>query len=119
MVYTFIRTAHRDPTAPRSIVLTSPATISDTDAAPANLEASRADGGASSPTASASPDSSAAPDSNAPSESPGAHSHAAVERLGLTVRAYRFASVLILAMRIYMPYKAIQLWSRIAGERHK
>jgi predicted unusual protein kinase regulating ubiquinone biosynthesis (AarF/ABC1/UbiB family) len=41
------------------------------------------------------------------------------ERLGAAVRAYRFVSVLILAVRIYVPYKAIQLWSRIGGDGKK
>jgi len=43
----------------------------------------------------------------------------AAERLGIAVRAYRLISVLILAVRIYVPYKAIQLWSHIAGKSRK
>jgi predicted unusual protein kinase regulating ubiquinone biosynthesis (AarF/ABC1/UbiB family) len=74
---------------------------------------------ASSPKTSASPKTNASRDSDASCGSAGARSNATVERLGLAVRAYRFVSVLILAVRIYLPYKAIQLWSRIAGERHK
>jgi predicted unusual protein kinase regulating ubiquinone biosynthesis (AarF/ABC1/UbiB family) len=41
------------------------------------------------------------------------------ERLGIVVRAYRFISVIVLAIRIYVPYKAIQLWSRITGDGRK
>jgi aarF domain-containing kinase len=44
---------------------------------------------------------------------------AASERLGFAVRAYRFVSVLSLAVRIYVPYKVIQLWSRIRGDGQK
>ncbi|MBI3759284.1 MAG: AarF/ABC1/UbiB kinase family protein [Deltaproteobacteria bacterium] len=43
----------------------------------------------------------------------------AFERLSFAVRTYRFLSVLTLAMRIYVPYKAIQLWSRIRKDGHK
>ena len=35
------------------------------------------------------------------------------------VRVARLASVVSLAVRIYLPYKAIQLWSRLAGARRK
>jgi predicted unusual protein kinase regulating ubiquinone biosynthesis (AarF/ABC1/UbiB family) len=49
----------------------------------------------------------------------GAHTEAPAERLGIAVRTYRFVSVLNLAARIYVPYKAIYLWSRISGDRHK
>ena len=35
------------------------------------------------------------------------------------MRAYRFISVLALAVRIYLPYKAIQLWSRLRGDGRK
>jgi predicted unusual protein kinase regulating ubiquinone biosynthesis (AarF/ABC1/UbiB family) len=41
------------------------------------------------------------------------------ERLGIIVRAYRFASVITLALRIYLPYKAIQLWSRLTKDGRK
>jgi predicted unusual protein kinase regulating ubiquinone biosynthesis (AarF/ABC1/UbiB family) len=37
----------------------------------------------------------------------------------LPTRIYRFASVLLLASRIYSRYKAIQLWSRYFGKAHK
>ena len=37
----------------------------------------------------------------------------------LPIRIYRFASVAWLALRIYLPYKAIQLWSRITGGTRK
>jgi predicted unusual protein kinase regulating ubiquinone biosynthesis (AarF/ABC1/UbiB family) len=37
----------------------------------------------------------------------------------LLTRAYRFASVLLLAVRIYSRYKAIQLSSRYFGQHHK
>ncbi|HEX3409008.1 MAG TPA: AarF/UbiB family protein [Candidatus Binataceae bacterium] len=39
--------------------------------------------------------------------------------MGPAVRAYRFVSVVILAAKIYLPYKAIQLWSRIRGDGGK
>jgi predicted unusual protein kinase regulating ubiquinone biosynthesis (AarF/ABC1/UbiB family) len=39
--------------------------------------------------------------------------------LGPITRAHRFASVIWLAARIYAPYKAIQLWSRLAGDAKK
>jgi predicted unusual protein kinase regulating ubiquinone biosynthesis (AarF/ABC1/UbiB family) len=35
------------------------------------------------------------------------------------IRALRLATVLSLAARIYLPYKAIQLWSRLISDRHK
>jgi len=35
------------------------------------------------------------------------------------VRVARLASVVNLAVRIYLPYKAIQLWSRLAGAKRK
>ena len=38
---------------------------------------------------------------------------------GLPTRIYRFLSVAWLAIRIYLPYKAIQLWSRISGSERK
>jgi predicted unusual protein kinase regulating ubiquinone biosynthesis (AarF/ABC1/UbiB family) len=38
---------------------------------------------------------------------------------GLATRTYRFASVLMLAARIYSRYKVIQLWSRYFGQNHK
>src|ERR1700731_2316543 len=41
------------------------------------------------------------------------------ERLSIVVRAYRFASVIMLALRIYLPYKAIQLWSRVTKDGRK
>lgn len=41
------------------------------------------------------------------------------ERLGIIVRSYRFASVIALALRIYLPYKAIQLWSRLTKDGRK
>jgi predicted unusual protein kinase regulating ubiquinone biosynthesis (AarF/ABC1/UbiB family) len=41
------------------------------------------------------------------------------ERLGIVVRAYRFISVIVLAVRIYVPYKAIQLWSRVTADGRK
>jgi len=44
---------------------------------------------------------------------------ATAERLGFAVRAYRFVSVLTLAVRIYVPYKAIQWWSRMRGDGRK
>jgi len=53
------------------------------------------------------------------SESSGAQTQVAAERLGIAVRAYRLISGLTLAVRIYVPYKAIQLWSRITSKRHK
>jgi aarF domain-containing kinase len=43
----------------------------------------------------------------------------AFERLSFAVRTYRFLSVLTLAVRIYVPYKAIQLWSRIRKDGRK
>jgi predicted unusual protein kinase regulating ubiquinone biosynthesis (AarF/ABC1/UbiB family) len=45
--------------------------------------------------------------------------HPAFERLSFAVRAYRFLSVLTLAVRIYVPYKAIQLWSRMTKDGRK
>ncbi|MBF6560625.1 MAG: AarF/ABC1/UbiB kinase family protein [Candidatus Binataceae bacterium] len=50
----------------------------------------------------------------APSEAP-----RATPRLGYLERTRRFWSVVWLAVRIYVPYKAIQLWSRIAGDTRK
>ncbi|HUN56979.1 MAG TPA: AarF/UbiB family protein [Candidatus Binataceae bacterium] len=38
---------------------------------------------------------------------------------GLATRIYRFVSIAWLAVRIYLPYKAIQLWSRITGGKGK
>jgi hypothetical protein len=35
------------------------------------------------------------------------------------IRAARLASVLSLAARIYLPYKAIQLWSRLISDQRK
>ena len=64
---------------------------------------------ASSPYTSASPEFATAPTPEPP----------ASERLGIVVRAYRFLSVLTLAVRIYVPYKAIQLWSRFTGDGQK
>jgi ubiquinone biosynthesis protein len=37
----------------------------------------------------------------------------------MVVRAYRFTSVITLALRIYLPYKAIQLWSRLTKDGRK
>ena len=37
----------------------------------------------------------------------------------LPVRVARLASIVSLAVRIYVPYKAIQLWSRLVSARHK
>ncbi|HXR24407.1 MAG TPA: AarF/UbiB family protein [Candidatus Binataceae bacterium] len=37
----------------------------------------------------------------------------------LPVRVARLASIVSLAVRIYFPYKAIQLWSRLVSARHK
>jgi ubiquinone biosynthesis protein len=66
-------------------------------------------------------DTSASPSKNsgASSENSAAPRPAVAERLGLAVRVYRFVSVIVLAARIYLPYKAIQLWSRIAGASRK
>jgi predicted unusual protein kinase regulating ubiquinone biosynthesis (AarF/ABC1/UbiB family) len=70
-------------------------------------------------TALASPASSA--NDNPSRDSSGASTIGAAtgERLGFAVRAYRFCSVVALAVRIYVPYKAIQLWSRITGDSRK
>ena len=38
---------------------------------------------------------------------------------GWAVRIYRFTSVAWLALRIYIPYKAVQLWSRITSGQRK
>ncbi|HXR25937.1 MAG TPA: AarF/UbiB family protein [Candidatus Binataceae bacterium] len=64
---------------------------------------------ATSPYANASPEDAVAP---TPAQPP-------AERLGIVVRAYRFASVITLALRIYLPYKAIQLWSRLTKDGRK
>ncbi len=66
-------------------------------------------------------DTSASPSKNrdASSENSGGPRPAVAERLNLPVRVYRFVSVIVLAARIYLPYKAIQLWSRIAGAGRK
>jgi len=44
---------------------------------------------------------------------------AGADEPGRTTRIYRFISVAWLALRIYLPYKAIQLWSRISGAKRK
>jgi aarF domain-containing kinase len=56
---------------------------------------------------------------NAAAESIRTNVDAKAERLGLAVRAYRFISVATLAARIYVPYKAIQLRSRVRGDGRK
>jgi aarF domain-containing kinase len=56
---------------------------------------------------------------SAPREMPRVPDFDGATEPGRAVRIYRFTSVAWLALRIYIPYKAIQLWSRITGGKRK